>query len=44
MENTGSKLIVFQFQQAASENIFISKPEYFNYSEQGRNKKSHPES
>lgn len=44
MENTGSKLIGFQLQQAASENIFISKPEYFNYWEQGRNKNSHLES
>lgn len=30
MENTGSKLIGFQLQQEASENILISKPEYFN--------------
>lgn len=44
MENIGSKLIGFQPQQEASEKILISKLEYFNYSEQGRNKNSHPES
>lgn len=44
MENIGSKLIGFQAQQEASEKILLSKPEYFNYSEQGRNKNSHPES
>lgn len=44
MENIGSKLIGFHAQQEASEKILLSKPEYFHYSEQGRNKNSHPES
>lgn len=44
MENIESKLIGFQLRQEASENTLTSKPEYFNYSEQGRNKNSHAES